>query len=97
MARIQVRAEEGLLGAGYPQTWSARVTVTASARRECIVTHVPGDPARAFSEADLKTKFIRFTTNVLGRDRAETEFAKALTVLDRPAEIIREIGQVGRA
>ncbi len=41
MSRIQVRAEEGLLSAGYPQAWPAHVTVTASKRRECTVTDIP--------------------------------------------------------
>jgi 2-methylcitrate dehydratase PrpD len=97
MARIQVRAEEGLLAAGYPQVWSAHVTVTASARRERTVTHVPGDPARPFGEADLMAKFIRVTAGMLDRDRAEAEFAAALTALERPAAFIREMGQIGRA
>ncbi len=97
MSRIQVRGEEALLGAGYPQAWSARVTVTASSRRECIVTHVPGDPARPFNEADLKAKFMRFTAGVFGSERAEAEFAAALTALDRPAACIREIGQISPA
>jgi 2-methylcitrate dehydratase PrpD len=96
MARIQVRAEEGLLAAGYPQAWGAHVTVTASARRERTVTHVPGDPARPFGEADLKAKFIRVTGGVLDSDRAAAEFAAALTALERPAAFIREMGQIGR-
>jgi 2-methylcitrate dehydratase PrpD len=101
MARIQVRAEEGLLAAGYPQEsypkiWAAHVTVTASARRERTVTHVPGDPARPFGEADLKAKFIRVTAGMLDRDRAEAEFAASLTALERPAAFIREMGQIGR-
>ena len=41
--------------------WPAHVTVTASGRRERTVTHVPGDPARPFGEADLKAKFVRVT------------------------------------
>src|SRR3954451_15207235 len=79
MARIQVRAEDGLLAAGYPQAWPAHVTVTASARRECTVTNVPGDPAPPFGEDDLKAKFIRVTGGVLHSDRAAAEFAAALT------------------
>ena len=72
------------------------MTVTASARRERTVSHVPGDPARPFSEDDLKAKFIRVTAGVLARDRAEAEFAAALTALERPAAFIREMGQIGR-
>jgi len=97
MSRIQVRAEDGLLAAGYPQAWGAHVTVTASARRERTVTHVPGDPARPFSEADLKAKFLHVTAGVLAPDRAEAEFAAALSALDRPAAFIREMAQIGRA
>ena len=96
MARIKVRAEEGLL-ASYPGAWAAHVTVTASGRRECTVTHVPGDPARPFGEDDLAAKFIRVTAAVLDRDRAEAEFAAALTALERPAAFIREIGKIGGA
>jgi 2-methylcitrate dehydratase PrpD len=97
MSRIQVRAEEGLLSAGYPQAWPAHVTVTASGRRERTVTHVPGDPARPFGEDDVEAKFIRVTAGVLDPDRAEAEFAAALSALDRPAAFIREISQIGRA
>lgn len=95
MSRIQVRAEEGLLSAGYPQTWPAHVTVTASKRRECTVTDIPGDPTRPFSEDDLRVKFIRFTAGVLDRDRASAEFAAALSALERPAAFIREIDRIG--
>ncbi|MSP44833.1 MAG: hypothetical protein EXQ83_02965 [Xanthobacteraceae bacterium] len=95
MARIQVRAEDGLLAAGYPQAWAAHVTVTALGRRERTVTHVPGDPARPFGEDDLKAKFIRVTAAALDRERAEAEFAAALTALERPAAFIREIGNIG--
>jgi 2-methylcitrate dehydratase PrpD len=95
MARIQVRAEEGLIAAGYPQSWAAHVTVTASGRRERTVTHVPGDPARPFGDDDLEAKFIRVTSAILDRDRAEAEFAAALTALERPGAFIREIDQIG--
>ncbi len=95
MSRIQVRAEEGLMAGGYPQSWPAHVTVTASGRRERTVTHVPGDPARPFGEAELKAKFVRVTAGLLDPDRAEAEFAAALTALERPAAFIREIGKIG--
>jgi 2-methylcitrate dehydratase PrpD len=95
MARIQVRAEEGLLGAGYPQAWPARVTVTASRRRDLTVSHVPGDPARPFGEDELRAKFIRVTATVLNHERAESEFGAALCALDRPAAFMREIEKIG--
>jgi len=57
------------------------------------VTHVPGDPARPFSEADLRSKFIRVVAPRLDRERAEAMFAEALTAVERPAEIVRSIDQ----
>jgi 2-methylcitrate dehydratase PrpD len=100
MARIQVRAEDALLAPGdpqgsYPKAWPAHVTVTAaSGRRERTVTHVPGDPSRPYSEADVKAKFLRVVAPVLERDRAEAEFAAACSALERPAAFIRTIGQI---
>jgi 2-methylcitrate dehydratase PrpD len=91
MARIQVRADEALLAAGYPQAWPAHVTVTAASRHERTVRHVPGDPARPFGEGDLKSKFVRVVAPLLGRDCALAMFAEALAALERPAEIIRAI------
>jgi hypothetical protein len=40
-------------------------------------------------------KFVRVTAGMLERERAEAEFAAALTALKRPAAFIREIGQIG--
>ncbi|MCX7311296.1 MAG: MmgE/PrpD family protein [Hyphomicrobiales bacterium] len=97
MARIQVRAEEGLLGAGYPQAWPAHVTVTASGRRERSVSHVPGDPARPYSEADVKAKFVRMVSGVLGEQRAGAEFAAALSAVERPSALIDELAKIGAA
>jgi 2-methylcitrate dehydratase PrpD len=91
MARIQVRADEGLLSAGYPQAWAAHVTVTAASRHERTVTHIPGDPARPFSEEDLKSKFVRVVAPSFDRERAQAMFTEALTAVERPAEIIRAI------
>jgi 2-methylcitrate dehydratase PrpD len=93
MARVQVRAEEGLMAAGYPQAWPAHVTVTAAGRHERTVTHVPGDPARAFSQADLKDKFTRVVGPMLGQERAEAAFSEAMTATDRPGDVLRLIDQ----
>ena len=59
------------------------------------MTHVPGDPARPFGEDDLRRSSFAVTAAVLDRERAEAEFAAALTALERPAAFIREIGRVG--
>jgi hypothetical protein len=42
-------------------------------------------------------KFIRVTAGVLDTAQAEAKFADALTVLDRPAEFIREMSEIGGA
>jgi 2-methylcitrate dehydratase PrpD len=99
MARIKVRAEESLLGAGYPKAWAAHVTVTTRTRRhERTVSHVPGDPARPFSEDDLKAKFDRVVAPVLDREQAAAMFAAALATLDHPSIVLEEIGRIaGRA
>jgi 2-methylcitrate dehydratase PrpD len=95
MGRIKVRAEESLLAAGYPQSWAAHVTVATSSRRhERTVTNVPGDPARAFSEDDLREKFIRVTGPVLDRERAAAAFAMALAAIERPADVLAEIERI---
>jgi 2-methylcitrate dehydratase PrpD len=92
MARIKVRAEESLVGAGYPQNWAAHLTVTTRSRRyERTVTHVPGDPARPFGEDDLRRKFVRVVAPLLDQEQAETLFASALTALDGPAAIVGEL------
>ena len=76
MAKITVEADERLL-ADYPRTWPARVRVAAgSARHERTVTHVPGDPARAFDRARVCEKFLRFARPALGADAAERLLAR---------------------
>jgi 2-methylcitrate dehydratase PrpD len=95
MARIVVRAEESLLGDGYPRAWAAHVTVTTRTRRhERVVTHVPGDPERPFSEDDLKAKFRRVVAPLLDGEQADGLFQGALAALDRPAEMLGEIERV---
>jgi 2-methylcitrate dehydratase PrpD len=95
MARIKVRAEESLLGAGYPKAWAAHVTVTTRARRhERTVAHVPGDPARPFGEDELKAKFARVVAPLLEGGQADAMFTAALAALDRPASLLEEIGRI---
>jgi 2-methylcitrate dehydratase PrpD len=76
MAKTTVEPDERLL-ADYPRTWPARVRVAAgSARHERTVTHVPGDPARAFDRARVHEKFLRFAAPVLGAEGAERMLAR---------------------
>ena len=95
MAKISVRAEESLLGAGYPRAWPAYVTVTTRSRQyERTVTHVPGDPARPFGEDDLKAKFRRVIAVPLESEQAGGLYDRALVALDRPVEMLGEIERV---
>jgi 2-methylcitrate dehydratase PrpD len=96
MACIKVRADESLLADGYPKSWPAQVTVvTASGRHERRVRHVPGDPARALSENDLRQKFCRLATPILGEQLADEMYSRGLSALDRsPASLIRDIEQI---
>jgi 2-methylcitrate dehydratase PrpD len=92
MGRIVVRGEEELLGAGYPQAWAAHVTLaTDSGRHEHTVTHVPGDPARPFGEAELRQKFIRVAAQVLSAEQAEAMFGTALDAVEHPREVLDAI------
>jgi 2-methylcitrate dehydratase PrpD len=82
MAKIKVEADEGLL-VDYPRSWPARVRVAAegSARHERMVTHVPGDPARAFDRARVHEKFFCFAEPVLGAEGAERVLARCRAAL----------------
>jgi 2-methylcitrate dehydratase PrpD len=70
MSKIKVTADDGLL-AEYPRIWPARVRIVAnSGTHERLVTHVPGDPERALSAADVMRKYMRFAAPVLGDEKA---------------------------
>jgi 2-methylcitrate dehydratase PrpD len=97
MARIMVRAEESLLGAGYPMSWPAHVTVTTRTRRhERSVVHVPGDPERPFSDDELKSKFSRVTAPLLDDEQVEAVFSAALAAIDEPAVLLRVIDGIAQ-
>ena len=96
MARIKLRPDEALLAAGYPKTWAANVVVTsASGRYERRATQVPGDPAFAGGEADLKAKFARVAASVLSDGRTDAMYAHALNALHRPADVLAALEQIG--
>jgi 2-methylcitrate dehydratase PrpD len=97
MSKINVIGEEKLL-AQYPKAWPARVVVEAlSGRHERTITHVPGDPARAFSDAEAREKFQRFVAPVLQDDGAEDALRLCLGVFADPeasALLLREVEDV---
>ena len=96
IARIKVRSDDGLLAAGYPKVWAAHVAVkAASGRHERRVTHVPGDPAVAYGEGDLKAKFARVTASVISGEQTETMYGQGLAAVDRPGAVLASLEQTG--
>ncbi len=94
MDRIAVEADENLL-ADYPRTWPARVRVIANGvQHERRVTHVPGDPARAFDRSAMQAKFLRFTGLALGSKVAEHILARCADAMTgNLASLIAEVEQ----
>ena len=81
MARVTVTADETLL-ADYPSAWPARIVVTTpTGRQERRVHDIPGDPARPFTEANLRNKFQGCVAHCLGEDAAKRLWQSSLTVL----------------
>ena len=79
--------------------WPARVTVVAGTdRHERLVSHVPGDPARAFDRARVREKFLRFVAPVIGTEKAERILVRCGDVLvDGRFELLMEdIGAICR-
>ena len=75
MAGITVTPDEALL-ADYPRTWPARIVVaTGSGQYERTVSVIPGDPARAFGEADVGAKLQNLLVPVIG-DKEAASFAR---------------------
>ncbi len=96
MTRAKVTADETLL-ADYPASWPARVVVTTSSgRHERRVDHVPGDPARPLTEADISSKFQHFVAPVLGEATAaflQTSMA-ALRSRDSLLSLLQDLQRV---
>ncbi len=82
MAKISVRADEGLLR-HYPKSWPAHVVVTtASARHEKLVLHVPGDPERTLDESQVSAKFWRLVAPLVGDHASEELLRLAFAAID---------------
>jgi 2-methylcitrate dehydratase PrpD len=93
MSRIKVSATDAL-PPEYPKAWPAKITVTtATGRHERSVTHVPGDPARPFGEAELRRKFQKLVAPVPA-DQADGMFTRALEALDEPSGLPRDIEMI---
>jgi 2-methylcitrate dehydratase PrpD len=84
MAKIAVRGDDAFLAA-YPKAWHARLTLhTAKGTHERTVMAVPGDPPRAFDDAQTRQKFLRLAIPVLGETKANETLAIVWNVLNKP-------------
>jgi len=98
MAKVTVKADDGLLH-HYPKSWPAKLVVfVPSGRHEKVVLHVPGDPERPFDESQVAVKFRRIVVPVVGERAAESLLVRSLAVLDEaPGSLLSEIDRAGSA
>ncbi len=97
MALVRVTADDALL-TDYPSAWPARVVVTTpSGRHERRVRDVPGDPARPFAEADVRSKFLNNVGSVLGGDSAEPLWRSSMSVLRSRQSLLSTMQDLTRA
>ena len=65
--------------------------------RESDVSHVPGDPDRAFDSGDIKAKFRRFVNPVLGGETTERMLECGLSALEHQQSCRLLMQELGRA
>jgi 2-methylcitrate dehydratase PrpD len=97
MAKVTVTQNERLL-ARYPKVWPAhvRVAMRSGAVHEREVEHVPGDIRQPFGAAQVRDKFSRFVTPVLGAEGAAGMAKLASGALDdakAPLQLFEAIEQ----
>ena len=94
LSRITVEADESLMS-HFPRSWPARITVKATAGGgERLVTDIPGDPARSFDEAQLRTKFFAVLEPRQDKANIESLCVAALGVLDAPESATKLLKQI---
>ena len=90
-------AQEALCALWLPRLGAVagrKIAVTTkTGRHERNVIHVPGDPARPFGEAELRSKFQKLVEPVPA-DQADGMFTRALEALDEPAGLPRDIEMI---
>ena len=84
LAKITVEADEQLMQ-HYPSRWPAHIEVKApSGLIRRLVTEIPGDPGRAFDEAQLRGKFQRVLSPLLAESKLGPLREAALSALGTP-------------
>jgi 2-methylcitrate dehydratase PrpD len=98
MAKVLVTQNERLL-ARYPKVWPAhvRVATVAGQTHELEVEYVPGDVRVPFDAVQVKEKFRRFASPVLGGEGAEAMLALAAAALDEGDAPLRLFDAIERA
>lgn len=98
MAKVLVTQNERLL-ARYPRVWPAhvRVATVAGETHEQEVEYVPGDVRVPFDAAQVKEKFRRFATPVLGGEGAEAMLALAAAALEQADAPLRFFDAIEQA
>jgi len=93
-----VTQNERLL-ARYPKVWPAhvRVATVAGQTHELEVEYVPGDVRVPFDAVQVKEKFRRFASPVLGGEGAEAMLALAAAALDEGDAPLRLFDAIERA
>jgi 2-methylcitrate dehydratase PrpD len=98
MAKVTVTQNERLL-ARYPKVWPAHVRVATDAGKthEQEVEYVPGDVRVPFGTAEVRQKFRRFATPVLGPGGVEEMLTLAAQALVDPATPLRLFDAIEQA
>jgi len=98
MAKVTVTQNERLL-ARYPKVWPAhvRVVTVAGETYEQEVEYVPGDVRLPFGAEEVRQKFRRFATPVLGQGRAEEMLMRAAQALVDPDAPLRLFDAIEQA
>jgi 2-methylcitrate dehydratase PrpD len=98
MDKVKVEPDESLLS-DYPRLWRAHVRVASrKGPRGCDVSHIPGDPDRTFDSGDIKAKFRRFASPVLGAEATERILECSLSALEHHQSrqvLMQELRRVG--
>lgn len=92
MARVSVVPDDGLM-TNYPAEWTARVTVeTSRGTKSAMLGKIPGDFALCPTEAELESKFGRFTRSMTKAAKTERLWRDGLRC-PQSANVIRRLAQ----
>lgn len=98
MTKVRVVGDDGLLAAGYPAVWAARVVVeTSASRHERQVSAVPGDPSRAWGMREVRAKLARYMPPNLASEALAEDARAALDGTGSPSAVVDVMRRAGEA